>query len=179
MKNILSLDSICSNISSGNDISDTLQSSWNLYFHDPFNNNWDKKSFYNIYTINNINEFWDLFNSIKKFMNTGMFFLMRNNIIPLWEEEENKNGGYISYKIKNSSFITEIEEILIKLLSEKTLKDNYIKDYNIVNGISISPKKHFSIVRIWLKNMKYNDLKYFNVDPEITFIKKHIHNNND
>jgi len=179
MKNnssLYSLNSISSNSLIVNDASDTLQSSWNLYFHDPFNNNWDKKSFYNICSINTINDFWDTFNSLKKFMCNGMFFIMRNNIIPLWEENDNKEGGYISYKIQNSSFIEEIEKILIMLLSEKTLKSQYVNDYNLINGMSISPKKNFSIVRIWLRNMKYNDLTYYNVDSNTTFIKKHIHN---
>jgi len=63
---------------------ENLQSFWNLYFHDPFDNNWDKKSFYNIYTLNTISDFWDIFNSLKPFLNSCMFFFMRNNIIPLW-----------------------------------------------------------------------------------------------
>lgn len=158
------------------DNTEILQSPWNLYFHDPFNYNWDKKSFYNIYTINTISDFWDIFNSLKHFLNVGMFFFMRNNIIPLWEEPENKNGGYISYKLSNNNFINEIEKILIMVLSENTLKNEYINDFDIINGISISPKKNFSIIRIWLKSMKYNDIKYYNADPKTTFIKENVMN---
>jgi hypothetical protein len=29
----------------------------------------------------------------------GMFFIMREHILPLWEDESNKNGGCFSYKI--------------------------------------------------------------------------------
>jgi len=155
---------------------ENLQSFWNLYFHDPFDNNWDKKSFYNIYTLNTISDFWDIFNSLKPFLNSGMFFFMRNNIIQLWEEPENKKGGYISYKIPNNNFINEIEKILIMVLSENTLKSEYINDYHIVNGISISPKKNFSIIRIWLGSMKYNNIKYYNSDPKTTFIKENVMN---
>jgi hypothetical protein len=39
------------------------------------------------------------------------------------------------------------------LLSENLLKEKYVKKWNILNGISISPKKNFCIIKIWASEL--------------------------
>jgi hypothetical protein len=153
----------------------TLNNPWNLYFHDPFNSNWDKKSFYNLAKIDSIEKFWDVFNVIRETLHKGMFFLMRDGVFPLWEEQDNSNGGYISFRTHHKDFPELIEYLFTMMISEKMLKNDYLKDYNLVNGISISPKKEFCITRIWLRNMKYDTLDYFGFNTDEAFIKKRIY----
>ena len=46
-----------------------------------------------------------------------------------------------------------------KLLLQNILCENIhknIEKYDNINGISISPKKEFNIIKIWLKEKKYN-----------------------
>ena len=64
----------------------------------------------------------------------------------------------------------QINEIWNKLISylicENIQKD--IQDRDSINGISISPKKEFNIIKIWFKN-NINDLKSINfIEPYIT-----------
>jgi hypothetical protein len=46
--------------------------------------------------------------------------------------------------------------------------------YNIINGLSIIKKKNFFIIKIWISNKKYNNLKYINLTNSI--YKKYISN---
>ena len=82
-----------------NDNENKLNSEWNLYFHDPNSYNWNKESYYKIYTLRNIVDYWILNKEIENKIHQGMFFLMRNNIFPLWDNEDNKNGASFSFKI--------------------------------------------------------------------------------
>ena len=51
-------------------------------------------------------------------------------------------------------------------ICENIQKD--IQDRDSINGISISPKKEFNIIKIWFKN-NINDLKSINfIEPYIT-----------
>jgi hypothetical protein len=56
------------------------------------------------------------------------------------------------------------------LLSESFIKDEYIDLWEILNGISISPKKNFCIIKIWLNNnniiTEENIKKYFKIPQE-------------
>lgn len=152
-----------------------LNSSWDFYFHDPTNDNWDRKSFYKLYSIKTIEGFWNIFNAIKNDLHHGMFFLMRDKVFPLWEDDANKNGGYISYKMKHKDFIPLIETLFISMLSEQVLNKECSHDFKIINGVSISPKKEFCIVRIWLRNMKYSSLDFYQIDTSKAFIKKQVY----
>jgi len=149
-----------------------LNSEWNLYFHDPNSYNWNKESYYKIYTIKDIIDYWILNSEIENKIHQGMFFLMRENIFPLWDNEENIKGLNFSFKILKEESKKFWENLSIKIVSETLLKEEYINNYKIINGISISPKKNFCIIKIWLKNKNLvnseNVREYFNIPVEYT-----------
>ena len=68
---------------------------------------------------------------------------------------------------------------MILLIGENIFKDNNINK-KIVNGISISPKKNYCILKIWLKDNKYNKKeflnKFENLDYNNILFKSHIDN---
>ena len=55
-----------------------------------------------------------------------MYFLMKNNIKPIWEDENNKNGGYWSIKISKN-----IEQYMVKIVYD--LINNTLDKNNIIN----------------------------------------------
>ena len=79
----------------------------------------------------------------------------------LWEDEHNANGGYWSFKITVDKVCKCWNNLIISVLGETFCKDNE----NIM-GISISPKKHFCIVKIWVNNntFKLEDIHEINLD---------------
>ena len=99
-----------------------------------------------------------------------MFFLMRNEIFPLWDSEENKDGSSFSFKILKNDFKKYWNNLSIMVLSETFLKEEHIDKWDNINGLSISPKKNFCIIKIWLKTKDLfnndNINKYFNMPKE-------------
>ena len=124
----------------------TLENKWNLYFHDYMDSNWNRESYEKLGEINNIVDFWTIFNVMKEKLSLGMFFLMKNNIFPKWDDNQNMTMSYLSMKILKTSAQEFMESILIGLLSETICKSNP----SLINGISISPKKNFCICKIWI-----------------------------
>ena len=134
------------------------QNSWIVWYHNPSDKDWSKNSYKDIIEITSLEDYCVLKNSwnicLPK-VSEGMFFLMRKLdettcIYPQWEDKHNIEGGYWSFKIPKDN-CENIWFSLMKHVLGECLCDNKI-DYLLINGISISPKKNFSIVKIWLKN---------------------------
>ena len=166
---------------------------WDLWYHSLTDNKWTKTSYKNIYSISNLIEYKALINLLDiQHLQNGMYFLMRDNIFPNWEDPDNRNGGCLSYKvpckdIKNiwnqlienciNENILDIAEVDMDNLS--SIDDNINLNKNEINGISISPKKEFNIIKIWIRNSdSKDDLKLNNINGIIkdeNFIyKKHM-----
>jgi hypothetical protein len=134
-----------------------LHDTWNLYYHLPNNTNWELSSY--IPVIENINYAEQILLLNEKLndvvIKNCMFFLMRTNITPTWEDKANRNGGCFSYKVMNK-YIHDIWKRLFFLACGESIFKQ--KEYNDnVNGITISPKKQFCIVKIWMKTTEYQD----------------------
>ena len=139
-----------------------LTNNWTLWFHDINDNNWKLSSYDNIYTFNNLETYIKLYNTIDNF-SAGMFFLMKENILPLWEVKENKKGGYWSFKITKNKINTVWKDICSQIIGNTILDDANI---NSINGVSLSPKINNCIIKIWLN--KEVDISLFNIqNPDI------------
>ena len=128
-----------------------LVNCWTLWQHDPYNSNWDISSYNILYHITDLHQFWTIYNLMNiECLKYNMLFLMKQDIEPLWESESNINGGYISIKVVNKSIYDIWLELSMGLIGEYI----FINKTNIenINGISISPKKGFCILKIWLKS---------------------------
>ena len=142
-----------------------LNNRWVLWFHDPLDNNWNLDSYKNIETISTIQEFWLIYSNLDNtLIENSMLFLMKENINPLWEDENNIKGGCWSLKVPKGNIGKLWEKISISLCSEYISNNNDIK----INRISISPKKNFCIIKIWI-NENNNDIKNLNKIDNISF----------
>ena len=137
-----------------------LQSIWTLWYHDPNNNNWDFNSYHEVISINSIEEYLCVFKNINEYhIQNGMFFLMRGYIRPIWEDEKNSCGGCRSYKVDKKDVYQVWKELGALIIGENILPELHNdENWDIVNGISISPKKAFSIIKIWINNYKFEDI---------------------
>jgi hypothetical protein len=97
---------------------------------------------------------------------------MREHITPRWEDDNNKNGGCFSLKINKEEVLEKLFEITSQILGETLGKTDEIS-MNI-NGISISPKKNYHIIRIWIKsgNNLNKDNYNFNIPSYSTLMYK-------
>jgi hypothetical protein len=148
---------------------------WQFYFHDPYNVDWNINSFKLICTLSNIQDFITIFECYKNILTNGMFFIMREHILPIWEDENNINGGCFSYKILKDNLSDMFYEISCQLLGETLGINNNISKN--INGISISPKKNYFIIRIWIKDKMYANKELYNINaPKYTTILYKEHN---
>lgn len=151
-----------------------LNDIWSLYFHDPHDYNWELGSYKLLCNISTVENFVETFAAYNDLFLNGMFFIMREYITPRWEDENNKNGGCISFKISRFQMQDKMFEVCSQLLGE-TLGKNKVYSLNI-NGVSISPKKNYFIIRIWLKDNKYASCENYNITiPKFSTLmyKKH------
>ena len=131
-----------------------LESSWTYWYHSSNNTNWGVESYNKLITINSIEHFLMMTNYLNlKKLKKGYLFIMKDNILPIWESEDNKNGGCWSFKIpENKGF--NILQLVLKYIIGCTITKDF-NNYNLINGVSISFKKYFYI-KIWLKKNTSN-----------------------
>ena len=111
---------------------------WVLWAHLPHDTDWSLKSYIQLMQVENMEEVIALYNSIPPAMvKNCMLFLMRQNIKPMWEDNNNKHGGSFSYRVDNNIIVDKW-----KLISYLFFTNNLISN-TIINGITISPKKNF------------------------------------
>jgi hypothetical protein len=152
-----------------------LNNKWDLWFHSITDNKWDKSSYKKIFTIDSLFDYkYILDNFEQDHYQNGMFFCMKENIFPNWEDPDNRNGGCLSFKIPSTEIIKEWSDLLLTVISENLVS---LEISDEINGISISPKKEFNIIKIWFKNSKFDYKKEIEEYSLITFnnslYKKH------
>lgn len=138
-----------------------LNDIWTIYFHNPNDVNWENESYTLITTISDVNSFVDFFITFKDLLYKGMFFIMRDDIMPRWEDEKNKSGGCFSYKLSKFNLEDKLFELCSQILGETMGTTDEIS--NFINGISISPKKNYYIVRIWIRYNNFANKNLYNL----------------
>ena len=123
-----------------------LFSRFTCWFHNPNDTNWEPNSYQEILNFSTVEEFWTLHKTIHpEMIENGMFFIVKEGILPIWEDENNVDGGCISFKIEKQYVYDEWENLLIHYISGGL-------DTRI-NGVSISPKTNFNIIKLWLNQV--------------------------
>jgi len=138
-----------------------LNDIWAIYFHDPFDHNWDIPSYKLISTISSVEEFVEIYSLYEDMFLNGMFFLMREHITPRWEDEYNKQGGCFSFKISKFIMQDKLFELCCQTIGETIGKTSQMSSN--INGISICPKKNYYIIRIWIKDSSYANYNNYNI----------------
>ena len=134
-----------------------LNGKWDLYYHLPQDSNWDLSSYKLLMSDIDTAEKVIAFNESisENIIKYCMLFAMKKGITPMWEDSKNRNGGCFSYKVVNKLVHDVWKTLLYKLCGETLCKE---KKYNsLINGITISPKKNFCIIKIWLENCSVQD----------------------
>ena len=105
---------------------------WVLWAHLPHDTDWSLKSYIQLMQVESMEEMIALYNSIPPAMvKNCMLFLMRQNIKPMWEDPNNKQGGCFSFKVTNKN-VPDVWKSVSYLLTGETLS----KEQNFQNNIT-------------------------------------------
>lgn len=154
-----------------------LNDVWTLWAHLPHDTNWEKDSYIKLHTFNFLEELLCLYKNIdKNLIQNSMFFLMRDGIFPSWEHEKNINGGCFSYKVSDNDIYNTWIQLSFSIIGEVLTNDEDLMKN--INGITISPKKNFGIIKIWTSNCDVQDSsKICHIDgltSQGILFKKHV-----
>jgi hypothetical protein len=129
--------------------------SYDLLLHHINDTNWDYNSYQYITKISSWLDVVSIFNTLnrKDYNNSHNdfdIFIMRDNISPLWEDEQNRYGSFCSIKIDDLEEAYNIFRLIFIYVANNML----LKSSNdVINGMSYSPKKTSLcvIIKIWYK----------------------------
>nr|QBK88907.1 MAG: translation initiation factor 4E [Mimivirus LCMiAC01] len=160
-----------------------LSSKYILWSHDVYTKDWNINSYKKMCTICTVADFWKVFFTFKeKKLDTKFthYFLMKENVEPIWEHPTNRNGGICSFRIE---YVRSIK--LWKKICAMMVWNVLVNDMDDITGASYSPKNNWAIIKIWngdcsndissmiSKNMKqdYPDIsiKYKINEPEYKY----------
>ena len=96
----------------------------------------------------NVSEFWQIFQHLKKPNQCPIgadYHLFKKGIIPMWEDDMNKNGGKLSVLLtwKYSNIIWEETAF--------NFAKGLLPHFEYINGIVISMRAKFAVLSFWIK----------------------------
>lgn len=120
--------------------------SWTLYFHDPADTDWKPDSYKRVGTFHDFTGLWGTLQYItdERFLG-GMYFLMRDPYLPLWEHRSNIHGGSYCIKVPEAQAADTFQRYSAAAILRLVSTD----PKNEIVGITISPKKGFHILKVW------------------------------
>ena len=137
-----------------------LHSQWDIYCHKKSVMTWENEDYHHIYQINSIGTFCRFFNNFNNLDKiTYEFFIMKDKIIPRWEDNANRNGGICSIlltSVFDKRSKTDIGSEIMLSICLLMMNGNLIRDNDKINGISYSLRaRNTVVIKIW-----YNDCKF-------------------
>ena len=153
-----------------------LSGGWTLWCHLPHDTDWSLKSYIKLCDFNTVEQAVSVTEMLPpKLVVNCMLFLMREGITPIWEDVRNRNGGCFSYKVNNKDVQDCWRQLTYVLVGNSISSNKGLLP--VVNGITISPKKNFCIVKIWLANCKFQNAgvikEVAGITPHGCLFKKH------
>ena len=154
-----------------------LNDKWVLYHHFPSEKDWTISGYTIVEdNIDSVEKTISLVNALPENMiKYSMLFFMRKHISPLWEDKHNCLGGCFSFKVFNKQVEQVWKDMMYMICGEKLMTN--IEDSCIISGITISPKKNFCIIKIWITDMNHQDSQMINYVENLTnhgsVFKKH------
>jgi hypothetical protein len=136
-----------------------LKDSWTVWYHKQDDDNWDISSYIKIFEFSDLVSFFKFKNSfiyLPKFLN-GFYFIMKSNIMPIWEDSNNHSGGCFSIRVSKDIVDYLFWDIFTHMICGSLLNNNN----ETINGISVVPKKYNAIIKIWNNNNKINSTYLF------------------
>lgn len=142
-----------------------LHNYYRVIAHHNDDDNWDFSNYHPITILRKWSDIPTFFNTIETTNGECKcsdfdIFIMKQNISPMWEDNENRNGCICSIKHDLQDDAYKLLYILMVNIANNTLLNFSVRHWNIINGLSFSSKKinnynldncNCMIIKIWFK----------------------------
>lgn len=138
-----------------------FKNEWTIWIYDKAND-WSRDNLKKVKSIKTIDDFIkldkNLRNNCQNILNKHIF-IMKNEILPLWEEKENINGGCWTFKSSIYDSLDHFLHIFLLLITNNFLSNELNND---INGITYCPKNNnICIIQVWNNNFeKLSNIKH-------------------
>jgi len=163
---------------------DMFDDIWTLYFHDPFDVDWTTSSYVRLADVSSSRDLKAIEYVLADKVAHGMFFLMREHVFPCWDDRYNIDGGCVSLKVPKNSVAGVWAGLCGLMVRERMVSSDRSRneemsgssggsecdesevchDASVVNGLSVSPKSYYSIVKVWVSREVADVRRFFRAD---------------
>jgi hypothetical protein len=127
-----------------------LNTKWLIWIHPSESKDFSPMSYAKLTDINNVSSFWKFMNNFEKLdYKNNQFYLMRQGIFPIWEDNHNRYGSTISYRYDISQKICMDFWIDICMLA---VNEILYDDMNDITGLSFTTKNNWVMIKVWNSN---------------------------
>ena len=141
----------------------SLSCKWCLWAHLPHDTDWSIDSYKKIHTFDTLEDAIALCSiTPDKMVKNCMLFLMKDGILPTWEDTANKEGGCFSYKVTNKNIYENwVKMFYLVIGNTASVNTDFMSK---INGITVSPKKNFCILKVWTSDCSVQNSSVINVE---------------
>lgn len=133
-----------------------LKHNWVLWAHLPHDSDWTLKSYVEVCKVKTIEETVNIMSKLPiSLVKNCMLFFMKEGVKPHWEDPSNRKGGCFSYKVLDKNIYETWKQITYVTAGNTISNDNTFNSK--VTGITISPKKKFCVIKIWISDCNYQN----------------------
>lgn len=139
--------------------------SWTVFAHDKSDTDFSNESYVEICKISTLEDMW-VFLKIPDFSH-HQFYIMREGILPRYEDPANVNGGSVSFLIHSAKQVkSTFEQLLVRIMSENLVPKPFVR---LVTGVFLNvylAPKSGANVKIWFSDLNWlhRNLRQVNVD---------------
>jgi hypothetical protein len=138
-----------------------LKCQYNIWSHSITNRNWTPSSYQLLHTFDTLRGFFDFFQAHPN-PQTGMFFIMRDPIVPTWEDSHNAAGGCWSFRVDKGRHIETWTELAIHMVGNAMTGESSAMDS--INGISLTIRRSNAVIKVWNTDRRQDGLQMLRRD---------------
>ncbi len=139
---------------------------WTLWYHSSEEKKWTPSTYKKIHSVSTWGEFWGLIDTLgEETLLGGFFFMMRDQIPPLWENKGNIRGGSYTIRVPRR----EASDLFLRYSIAGIIGEALNHADNHVMGVSIAPKKAYNVISIWNE-----DFARFNNSTDLHIMNKSV-----
>lgn len=137
----------------------SLNTPWKVWVHSNNSSDWGLESYDSgskLESVGQMLRFLYDFESLNK--RDYQYFVMRNEIAPIWEDINNKDGVITSIKINlgNRDDSLDIGAMAFKVICMLVLNESFVKNNTDINGVCFSIKNNSPHIKLWVKDRAQN-----------------------